>query len=93
MKETLSRAGIALYSKVCMCAKSLQLCPALWDLWTIACQASLSMGFSRQEYWSGLLFPFAGDLPNPGTELVSPASPELAVWFFTTSASWGGLYI
>ena len=40
-------------------------------LWTIAHQASLSMGFSRQEYWSGLLFPSPGNLPNPGIELVS----------------------
>ena len=93
MKETLSRAGIALYSKVCMCAKSFSHVQLFGTLWTIACQASLSMGFSRQEYWSGLPFPFAGDLPDPGIELVSPASPELAVWFFTTSASWGGLYI
>ena len=36
-------------------------------------QASLSMGFSRQEYWSGLSFPSAGDLPNPGIEPGSPA--------------------
>ena len=36
--------------------------------WTIAHQAALSMGFSRQEYWSGLPFPSAGDLPNPGIE-------------------------
>ena len=35
-------------------------------LWTVACQAPLSMGFPRQEYWSGLLFPFPGDLPNTG---------------------------
>ena len=42
-------------------------------LWTIACQASLSMGFSRQEYWSGLLFPPPGDLPSPGIEPSSPA--------------------
>ena len=41
--------------------------------WTIACQAPLSMGFSRQEYWSGLPFPSPGDLPNPGTEPRSPA--------------------
>ena len=34
--------------------------------WTVACQASLSMGFLRQEYWSGLLFPSPGDLPDPG---------------------------
>ena len=41
--------------------------------WTIARQASLSMGFSRQEYWSGLLLPSPGDLPNPGIEPGSPA--------------------
>ena len=41
--------------------------------WTVACQAPLSMGFSRQEYWSGLPFPSPGDLPNPGIELGSPA--------------------
>ena len=41
--------------------------------WTIACQASLSMGFPRQEYWSGLPFPSPGDLPNPGIKPVSPA--------------------
>ena len=42
--------------------------------WTVACQAPLSMGLSRQEYWSGLSFPSPGDLPNPGIE---PGSPEL----------------
>ena len=36
--------------------------------WTVAYQASLSMGFSRQEYWSGLPFPSPGDLPDPGIE-------------------------
>ena len=41
--------------------------------WTAACQAPLSMGFSRQEYWSGLPFPSAEDLPNPGIERRSPA--------------------
>ena len=41
--------------------------------WTVACQASTSMGFSRQEYWSGLPFPSPGDLPNPGIEPRSPA--------------------
>ena len=49
--------------------------------WTAACQASLSMGFSRQEYWSGLPFPSPGDLPHPGIE---PKSPALAGRFFTT---------
>ena len=42
-------------------------------LWTVACQAPLSMGFSRQEYWSGLPFPPPGDLPNPGVKPMSPA--------------------
>ena len=46
--------------------------------WTVARQASLSMDFSRQEYWSGLLFPFPGDLPDPGIE---PGSPALQVDF------------
>ena len=41
--------------------------------WTVACQALLSMGFSRQEYWSGLPFPSPGDLPDPGIEPGSPA--------------------
>ena len=41
--------------------------------WTVALQAPLSMGFSRQEYWSGLPFPSPGDLPNPGIEAESPA--------------------
>ena len=41
--------------------------------WTVACQAPLSMEFSRQEYWSGLSFPFPGDLPDPGIEPGSPA--------------------
>ena len=50
-----------------------QLCPTLCDPVDIACQAPLSMGFSRQEYWSGLPFPSPGDLPNPGIEPGSPA--------------------
>ena len=41
--------------------------------WTVARQAPLSMGFSRQEYWSGLPFPSPGDLPDPGVEPKSPA--------------------
>ena len=49
--------------------------------WTVARQVPLSMGFSRQEYWNGLLFPCLGDLPNSGIE---PASLALAGGFFTT---------
>ena len=45
--------------------------------WTVAYQAPPSMGFSRQEYWSGLPFPSPGDLPNPGIEPVSLVSPAL----------------
>ena len=54
----------------CLCVKLLQSCPTLCDLWTVACKAPLSMGFSRQEYWSGLPCPPPGDLPNPGIESV-----------------------
>ena len=49
-------------------------CPTLGTSWTVACQAPLSMGFSRQEYWSGLPFPSPGDLPSPG---IKPGSPAL----------------
>ena len=52
--------------------------------WTIAYQAPLSMGFSRQEYLSGLSFPSPGDLPDPGIE---PKSPAFAGEFFTTSTT------
>ena len=48
-------------------------CPTLATPWTVACQAPLSMGFSRQESWSGLPFPSPEDLPDSGIEPVSPA--------------------
>ena len=51
-----------------------KLYPTLATPWTIAHQAPLSMGFSRQEYWSGLPFPSPGDLANPG---IKPGSPAL----------------
>ena len=54
------------------------------DPWTAASQASLSMEFSRQEYWSGLPFPSPGDLPDPRIEPTSLASPALAGGLFTT---------
>ena len=53
--------------------KSLSRVQLFATLWTVAHQAPLSMGFSRQEYWSGLPFPSPGDLPNPGIEPGSPA--------------------
>ena len=49
-----------------------KLCLILASPWTIACQAPLAMGFSRQEYWSGWPFPSLGDLPDPGIESGSP---------------------
>ena len=71
----------------CVRAKSLQSCLTLCDSWTVAHQAPLSMGFSMQEYWSGLPFPPPRDLPNPGIEPMSLTSPALAGRFFTTSAT------
>ena len=58
---------------------------------TVACQAPLSMGFSRQEHWSGLPCPPPGHLPDPGMAPVSLTSAVLAREFFTTSATWEAL--
>ena len=55
-------------------------------LWTVCCQAPLPMGFSREEYWSGLPWPSPGDLPDSGIKPTS-LSPALAGVFFTTSAT------
>ena len=57
-------------------------------LWTVSYQASLSMGFSTQEYWSGLPCPPPGDLPNPGLKPTSLMSPDLAGGFFIARATW-----
>ena len=54
---------------------------------TVALQAPLSMGFSRQELWSGLPFPSSGDSPNPGIKPASPTSPGLAGKYFTISST------
>ena len=71
-------AGLNCFSRVWLCV----------TLWTIACQALLSMGFSRQEYWSGLLCLSARNLPNPGIKPASLMSPALAGGFFTNSTTW-----
>ena len=66
---------------VCLCVLS-----RVWVFatpWTVAHQAPLSMGFPRQEYWSGLLFLTPGEVPDPG---IKPASPALAGRFFTATA-------
>ena len=64
----------------CLVTKS---CLTFATLWTRAHQAPLSMGFPRQEYWSGYLFPPPGDLPDPGNEPKSLMSPALPGRFFT----------
>ena len=69
---------------VCVRAKSLQSCQTLCNPMEVAHQTSLSLGFSRQEYWSGLPCP----LPDPGTELCIFMSPALAGGLFTTSDTW-----
>ena len=69
---------LSLFSRVWLCE----------TLWTVACQAPQSVGFSRQVYWNGLPCPPPGDLPDPGIEPMSLTSPALAGGFFTTSATW-----
>ena len=59
---------------------------------SIAHQAPLSMGFSRQECWSGQPFPSPGDIPNPEIKPTSLTTPTLARGFFTTSATWKPIY-
>ena len=60
-------------------------------LWIVIHQTPLSMGFSRQEYWSGLPCPPPGDLQDPGIEAKSLTSPALAGEFFATSITWEAL--
>jgi len=73
---------VCYYSCVCVCVcVCVSLCSCVWLFvipWTVALQAPLSMGFSRQEYSCGLPCPPPGDLPNPRTEPVSFMSPALA---------------
>ena len=77
---------------LCVHARSPQSCLTLCDpMDYIACQAPLSMGFSRQEYWSGLPCPSPGDLPNPGIKPTSLLSLALVGRFFTTSTTWKAL--
>ena len=78
-----------MYIKQCVCVLShFSLVWLFVTLWTVGYQAPLSMGFSRQEYWSGLPCPPPGDLPDPGIKPASLRSPALAGRFFTTSATW-----
>ena len=72
----LSLRGVLFWLNMCSVTLVVQL---FVTPWTVAHQASLSMGFSRQEYWSGLPFPPGGDLPNPGIEPMSPASQAVSL--------------
>ena len=74
-------------SFVTTCAQWLSRVPLFATLRTAARQAAPSMGFSRQEYWSGVPFPPPGDLPNPRMEPVSLGLPSLAGRFFSTEPS------
>ena len=69
-----TRAVLSRFSRVCLFETP----------WAVSHQAPLSMGFSRQEYWSGLPCPPPGDLPHSGIKLMSLKSPTLAGGFFTT---------
>ena len=71
-----------------MHAKSLQSCLTYVTLWTVAHQAPLSVGFSRQEYWRGLPCPPPGDILNPGIKPESHMSPASAGRLFTINATW-----
>ena len=73
---------IILYTSVKV--KSLSRVRLFATSWTVACQAPPSMGFSRQEYWSGLPFPSPGHLPNPG---IKPRSPALQADALTSEPS------
>ena len=68
----------------CVYAQLLRCVQLFAILWTGACHSPLSMGFSRQEYWSRLPFPTPEDLPETGIEPTSPASLALAGGFFNT---------
>ena len=72
----------------CVSVKSLSRVQLFATLWTVALHDPLSMGFSRQEYWSGLPCPLPGDLPDPGIEPAPLKSPALTDWIFTISATW-----
>ena len=73
-----------------ICGLVAKSCPTLVIPWTVAHQVPLSMGFPRQEYWSGFPFPSPGDLPNPGIE---PSSPALQADSLSTELQGKLMYI
>ena len=75
-------------TRTCMCASCFSRVWLIVRLWTVAHQAPLSMGFSSQEYWSGLPYTPRGDLPDPEIKPMSLMSLALEGRFFTTSTTW-----
>ena len=68
LKSVNWKARVCVCVCVCVCVQLFSHVQLFATLWTVACQSLLSMGFSKQEYWSELPFPPPGDLPNPGIE-------------------------
>ena len=92
-RQSIALAGTSIQYNVCGCLLSGFSCVQLFVTpWTVVRQPPLSMGFSRQEYWSGLPCPPPRDLSDPGIEPKSLLSPALAQGFFTTSATWEAPY-
>ena len=79
-------SGIEAKLFVVCCLVNLVMSDSFGISWTVACQAPRSMGFPRQEYWSGLPFPTIRDLPNPGVEPMFLVSLALAGGFFITES-------
>ena len=79
------------WTRLCVSANRFSCIRLFATLWTLARQAPLSMGFSRQEYCSGLPWPPPGDLPNPGIKPASFMSSCIGREFFTTNATWGNV--
>ena len=81
------------YLCACVCMLFLQLCSNLCNPMDYSCQGTVPMEVSRQEYWSRLLCPSPGYLPNPGSELASLTSPALTGRFFNTSTTWKSQWV
>ena len=91
--SSLSHSIVPFYCLCMLGANLRQLFPTFCDPWAVAHQVPLSMGSSRQDYWSRLLCPSVGYLPNPEAEPMSLTCPALAGGFFTTEPSRKAIYL
>ena len=89
LKHSIYKSCLKMHCVYVLCCFSCV--PPFATLCAVAHQALLSMGFSRQEYWSGLPCPSPGDLPSPGIEPMALISPALTGGFFRTSTTWESL--